>query len=118
MVAHSDVGQEGGEVETRALPHRRQNGRRRVRGQGEGVVRQADWGAQVALVGSYAGVNGWRDEGGWFGRRNDEGLRARPALKFGFSILIQTWIVLPILDRRRIDVNFEVLHTETQSHFS
>lgn len=108
MVAHCNVGQEGGEVESRALAHRRQDGWRRVRGQSEGVVQQADGGAQVALVGSDAGVNGWKDEGGWFGRRDDEGLWARPALKFGFSILIQFWIVFTILDRRRIDVNFGV----------
>jgi len=42
LVAYSNVGQEGGEVEPRALAHRRQDGWRRVRGHGEGVVRQAD----------------------------------------------------------------------------
>lgn len=100
MVAR-DVGQEGGEVESRALAHRRQNGWRRVRWQGGGVIRQAYWRAQVALVGGDAGVEGWRDEGGWFVWRDDERLGARSALKFGFSVLVQPRIIFRILDRRR-----------------
>lgn len=96
MVAHGDVGQEGGEVEARALAHGGQDGRRRVRGHGEGVVWQADGGAQVALVGGDAGVEGRRDEGGWFVRRDDERLWSGSALKFGFSIFIQARVAFPI----------------------
>lgn len=102
MVA-GNVGEDGGEVESRALPHRRQDGWRRVRGQGGGVVWQAHWRAQVALVGRDAGVEGWRDEGGWFVRWDDERLGARSALEFGFSVFIQSWIAFPILDRQRIE---------------
>lgn len=105
MVA-CNVGQEGGEVESGALAHRRQDGWRRVRGQGEGVVRQANWRAQVALVGSDAGVEGWRDEGGWFVWRDDERLGARSPLQFGFSVLIQLRIVFAILDGKKIEVHF------------
>lgn len=107
MVAR-DVGQEGGEVESRALAHGRQDGWRRVWRQGEGVVRQADRGAQVALVGAYAGVEGWRDEGGWFVRGDDERLGPRAPLQFGFAVLVQPQIAFPILCRRRIEVHFRV----------
>lgn len=79
MVA-GDVGQEGGEVKSRAPAHRRQDGGGRVGRHGEGVVRHADRGAQVALVRRDAGVEGGRDESGWFGWRDDERLGARPAL--------------------------------------
>ncbi len=107
MVA-CNVGQEGGEVESGALTCWRQDGWRRVRGQGEGVIRQADRRAQVALIGRDAGVDGWRDEGGCFVWRDDEGFRTRSALKFGFSILVQPWIVFPVLDGGRIEVHFRV----------
>ena len=64
------------------------------------MVRHTDRGAQVALVGGDAGVDGWSDEGGRFGRGDDERLWARATLEFGFSLHIQPWIVLTILDRR------------------
>lgn len=100
MVAHGHVGEEGGEVEPRALAYGRQDGWRRVRRQVEGVFRQADRRAQVALVGGDAGVEGWRDEGGGFVRRDDERLGTRSALKFGFSIVVRPGIVFPVLGRR------------------
>lgn len=58
-----DVGEEGGEVETRALAHRGQDGRRRVGRQQHHAVGQANRRAQVALVGGDAGVEGRLDEG-------------------------------------------------------
>lgn len=103
-----NVGQEGGEVESRALAHGRQDGWRSVRGQGGGVVGQAYWRAQVALVGGDAGVEGWRDEGGWLVRGDDERLGARSSLKLGFSILVQPRIIFPVLDGRRFEVHFRV----------
>lgn len=90
MVAYGHVGEEGGEVEPCTPSHRRQDGGRRVWGQGCWVVGQTHGRAQVTLVGSDAGVDGWSDERGWFGRRDDERLGARPALKFNFSIFIQS----------------------------
>lgn len=61
---------------------------------------QAHWRAQVALVGRDGGVEGWRDESGWFVRGDNERLGPRPALEFGFSVLVQPWISFLILDRR------------------
>lgn len=97
MVARGDGGQEGGEVESRALANGRQDGWRCVRGQGERVVRQAHWRAQVALVRGDAGVDGWSDERGGSRRGDDEGLRPRSALRFGLSVLILVWIISPVL---------------------
>lgn len=107
MVAR-DVGQEGGEVESRALAHRRQDGWRRVRGEGGGVVGQPHRGAQVALVGGDGGVEGWGDERGWFVRRDEERPRAWLALKPGFSFLVQPWVIFLVLERKRIEVHFIV----------
>lgn len=55
--------------------------------------------AQVALVGGDGGVEGWRDERGWFVRGDNERLGPRPALEFGFSVLVQPWIGFLILGR-------------------
>lgn len=102
MVA-SNVGQKGGAVKSRALAHGRQDGWRRVRGQGGGMFGQAYWGAQVALVGGDSGVEGWSDERGWFVRGDNERLGPRPALEFGFSVLGHPWIGFLILDRKEFD---------------
>lgn len=92
-----DVGEEGGEVEARALSHRGQDGRRCVGRQHHHAVGQAHWRAQVALVGGDAGVEGGLDEGGRLGRRDDEGLRPRSPLQPGPAVLVQAWIALAIL---------------------
>lgn len=105
MVA-SDVGQKGGAVKPGALAHGRQNGWRRVRGQGGGVLWQAYGRAQVALVGGDGGIEGWRDERGWFVRGDNERLGTRPALEFGFSILVQPWIGFLILGKSQFKENF------------
>lgn len=97
MVAR-DVGEEGGEVESRALPHWGQDGRRRVGGHGGGVIGHPNRRAQVALVGGDAGVEGRGDKGGWFVRGDDERLGPRSALQFGLPVLIQARITLPVLD--------------------
>lgn len=73
-------GQEGGEVKSRALTHRWQDGWRSVRGQRQGVVQQAYRGAQVAREGRDAGVDGGGDERAWPGRRDDQGLGSRATL--------------------------------------
>lgn len=65
------------------------------------VVRHADGRAQVTLVGGDAGVDGRRDEGGGFGRRDDERLGTSPALELGLSVFFQSWIALLILEERR-----------------
>lgn len=88
------VGEDGGEVEPRSHSPRGQDWRRRVRGLGVRVVWHANRRAQVALVGSDAGVDGWRDEGGRFGKRDDEGLGASPPLELGLSVVVQSLIVL------------------------
>lgn len=82
-------GQEGGEVKSRALAHRWQDGRRSVRWQRQRVVQQAYRGAQVALEGRDAGVDGRDDERARSGRRDDQGLRSRAALYLvrGSSVL-------------------------------
>lgn len=64
---------------------------------------QAYWGAQVALVGGDGGVEGWRDERGWFVRGDDERLGPRPALELGFSLLVQLWVGFFVLERRQFD---------------
>lgn len=105
MVA-GNVGQKGGAVQSRALAHGRQDGRRRVRRQGGGMFGQADWGAKVALVRGDGGVERWRDESGWFVRGDNERLRPGPALEFGFFILVQSWIGFLILERRQIGFKY------------
>lgn len=92
-----DVGEEGGEVEARALAHRGQDGRGRVGGQHHHAVGQPHRRAQVALVGGDAGVERRRDEGGRLGRRDDEGLGPRPALQPGPAVLVQARVALPVL---------------------
>lgn len=83
LVAGGDGRQEGGEVETRALAHRRQDGRRGVGRQGEVVVGQADGRPQVALVGRDGGVDRGGDERSRFGWRDEEGLGTRPPFVLG-----------------------------------
>lgn len=107
MVAR-DVGEEGGEVESRALTHRGKDRRRRVGGHGGGVIGHPDWRAQVALVGGDAGVEGRGDEGGWFVRGDDERLGPRSALHFGLPVLIQARITLPVLDGEKGKVGVEL----------
>lgn len=70
------------------------------------MFRQAYWRAQVALVGGDGGVEGWRDERGWFVRGDNERLGPRPALEFGFSFLVQPWIGFLILGRSQFKENF------------
>lgn len=106
MVGYSYVSEEGGEVESGALPHRRQDGWWRVWGKGKRVVHQAHRRTEVALKGSDAGVDGWCDEGGWFGGRDDERFGTWPALQFSFSVLIKSCIAFLILDgRSRVNTN-------------
>lgn len=107
MVAR-DVGEEGGEVESRALAHWGQDGWRRVGGHGGGVIGHPNWRTQVALVGGDARVEGRGDEGGWFVRGDDERLGPRSALQFGLPVLIQARITLPVLDGEKETVGLGV----------
>lgn len=92
------VGENGGEVEPRPHPPGGQDGGRRVGGLGVRVVRHADGGAQVALVGGDAGVDRRSNEGGGSGGRDDERLGTSPALQFGLSVFVRSRIALLILE--------------------
>lgn len=78
-------GHDGIEIEAGALPHRAEDGGRRVGGQLKaplrGVVGEADRRAQVALVWGDVGVDGRGNEGARLGG-DDQGLRPRPLLWF------------------------------------